>query len=184
MKSDIEKWKKALQEERNQKDIFFRYHPQSPIPLKQREQFKGLEYYPPDPEFRFEIPINTHTEKQVLKINDTQGSEREFLRWGEFRFKMSNELCTLQAYKHNAHEDRLFVPFRDKTSGHETYGAGRYLDLDPELNRTADEMWILDFNNAYNPWCAYSNAYACPFVAPENWLKVAIRVGEKNYSLK
>jgi len=106
------------------------------------------------------------------------------LRWGEFRFKIGDKACTLQAYKSDPNEERLFVPFRDETSGKETYGAGRYLDLDDEHHCTTDGKWILDFNCAYNPWCAYSDAYACPFVDPENWLKVAVRAGEKKYSLK
>jgi uncharacterized protein (DUF1684 family) len=89
--------------------------------------------------------------------------------------------CALQAYKSDPADDRLFVPFRDKTSGDETHGAGRYLDLEPERHLTADGTWILDFNEAYNPWCAYSDAYACPLVPPENWLPVPVWAGEKEY---
>ena len=114
----------------------------------------------------------------------TKGEEQEFIRWGEFRFKVGNKELVLQAYKSNPEEETLFVPFRDATSGKETYGAGRYLDLAPEKNRTPDGKWILDFNRAYNPWCVYSEMYTCPFVPPENWLEAPIRVGEKNYPLK
>jgi hypothetical protein len=78
----------------------------------------------------------------------------------------------LQAYKSDAEEEQLFISFRDATSGQETYGAGRYLDLDAARNRTADGKWILDFNRAYNPWCVYSEDYTCPFVPQENWLAV------------
>lgn len=63
-------------------------------------------------------------------------------------------------------------------------GAGRYIDLKPDRHHTGDGKWIFDFNVAYNPWCAYSEAYACPFVPPENWLKVSIYAGEKNYPIK
>lgn len=76
----------------------------------------------------------------------TKGEEQEFIRWGEFRFKVGNKELVLQAYKSNPEEETLFVPFRDATSGKETYGAGRYLDLAPENNRTPDGKWILDFN--------------------------------------
>jgi len=76
---------------------------------------------------------------------------------------------------------RLFIPFRDATSGQETYGAGRYLDLEADQHLTADGKWIVDLNRAYNPWCAYSEDYVCPFVLPENWLEVPIRAGEKSY---
>lgn len=78
-------------------------------------------------------------------------------------------------------EEELFIPFRDKTNGIETYGAGRYIDLYYERDRTKDGKRILDFNKAYNPWCAYNENYACPFVPPENWLDVPIRAGEKAY---
>jgi uncharacterized protein (DUF1684 family) len=105
---------------------------------------------------------------------------RLFLRWGEFRFNVGNERYVLQAFKTNPEEERLFVPFRDATSGRETYGAGRYLDLDL-TDRTPNGIWIFNFNKAYNPWCVYIQDYACPFVPPENWLEVPINAGEKNY---
>ena len=181
---EISKWKAKIEQERKQKDMFLSSHYQSPIPFEQRQQFTGLNYYPPDPDYRFELELNEHEEKKKLKIEDTQGNEREFLRWGEFRFKIGGKDCTLQAYKSDPHEERLFVPFKDETSARETYGAGRYLDLDYEAHHTAEEKWILDLNNAYNPWCAYCDAYACPFVDPENWLKVAVCAGEKKYSVK
>jgi len=75
----------------------------------------------------------------------------------------------------------LFVPFRDATSGKETYGAGRYIDLEPEERLNNEGKWVLDLNKAYNPWCAYSDAYICPLVPTENWLKVPVRAGEKDY---
>jgi hypothetical protein len=175
-------WKKQIIEEREQKDEFFRMDPQSPLSFDDRQRFKGLNYYPPDPEYRFELQLREHEQKKVLIIEDTQGNEREFLKWGEFEFKIDNRDCILQAYKSSPEENRLFIPFRDATSGKETYGSGRYLDLEQDWHRTHQGYWILDFNQAYNPWCAYSEQYACPFVAPENWLAVAIRAGEKNFS--
>jgi len=182
---NVEKWKADLKMARRAKDEFFGSdHPQSPIPPMERQKFKWLAYYPPDPEYRFELDLHEHKEKKRLKVQDTKGGERELIRWGEFRFKISGKDCKLQAYKSNPAEERLFIPFRDATSGKETYGAGRYLDLEPERHRTADGKWIVDFNVAYNPWCAYSDAYVCPFVPPENWLEVPILAGEKNYLLK
>ena len=177
---EVTKWKKRLELEREDKNIFFGQHFQSPISVEERKKFKGLDYYPPDPKYRFELDLQEHKEKEKIKVQDTQGNEREFLRWGEFRFKIDDGDCVLQAYKSDPGEERLFVPFRDATSDKETYGAGRYIDLEPEENY-AGGKWILDFNKAYNPWCAYSKYYACPFVPPENWLKVPLRAGEKNY---
>jgi uncharacterized protein (DUF1684 family) len=181
---EIHEWENHLKMEREQKNTFFSIHPQSPIPFENRKEFKGLDYYPPDPDYRFEFKIHEHLKKKRIKMFYTKGEEQEFFRWGEFRFKIGGQEHVLQAYKSKPDEERLFVPFRDTTSGKETYGAGRYLDLEPERDRTADGKWVLDFNKSYNPWCAYSENYTCPFVPPENWLEVPIRAGEKIYSLK
>jgi len=180
---DIYKWEKEILYEREQKDIFFKHHVQSPIPFEYRLQFEKLQYYPPNPDFRFELKLHGHSDKKLLEIEDTKGNIRQFLRWGEFRFKIQNKQCVLQAYKSTPEEERLFIPFRDATSGKETYGAGRYLDIDYKENIGKDK-WILDFNKAYNPWCAYSEDYACPFVPPENWLKMPIYAGEKIFVLR
>ncbi len=179
---DVEKWKAERAEERKEKNIFLGSgHPQSPIPPGELHKFKGLDYYDLDPAFSFELELHEHAEKKTLKVMDSKNMERQFIRWGEFRFKIGDKDCVLQAYKSNLMEDRLFVPFRDATSGKETYSAGRYMDLDPENHQTSEGKWIFDLNSAYNPWCAYSEAYACPFVLPENWLKVSVLAGEKNY---
>jgi len=181
--TEVYKWRVRLEQERKEKDRFFAAHWQSPIPPDERPEFRGLRYYPIDPNFRFELELYEHSNKKTMQIEDTKGDIKRFLRWGEFRFNVGNEKCVLQAYKGVPEEEQLFVPFRDATSGKETYGAGRYLDLDLRAC-TTNGRWILDFNKAYNPWCAYSENYACPFVPSENWLKVPIKAGEKNYSLK
>jgi uncharacterized protein (DUF1684 family) len=180
----ISEWEEHLRIERQRKDAFFRMHFQSPLPSDERQNFKGLSYYPPEPDYRFELQLDEHEQKNILKVEDTKGNERELLRCGEFKFKITDTDCRLQAYKSSPEEQRLFVPFRDTTSGKETYGAGRYLDLETDKHRTSEGKWVLDFNEAYNPWCAYSEHYACPFVHPENWLKVPIYAGEKDYPSK
>ncbi|MBN1438871.1 MAG: DUF1684 domain-containing protein [Anaerolineales bacterium] len=182
MNMDI--WKEQIEAERMEKDAFFGRHPQSPIPPAERAGFRGLDYYPPDPGMRFELELSEHTEKKAVRMAYSKGAERDYIRWGEFRFVVDGKECTLQAYKSNADEDRLFVPFRDETSGKETYGAGRYLDLHAAMDRTADGKWVLDLNHAYNPWCVYSEDFTCPIVPLENRLAVPIRAGEKNYGNK
>ena len=181
MENDDE-WKKELLYEREQKDIFFKNHAQSPIPAEHRSQFEKLQYYPPNPKYRFNLKLNEHSDKKILEIEDTKGNIRQFLRWGEFHFEIENQKCVLQTYKSNSEEEGLFIPFRDATSGKETYGAGRYIDLGSR-DHIKDDRWILDFNRAYNPWCAYNENYACPFVPPENWLKIPIYAGEKKFFL-
>ena len=181
---DISKWKEEIERERREKDWFFAEHWQSPIPPEDRVRFEGLEYFPPDPKYRFEIELHEHEDRRTIKMSYTGGEVKEFIRWGEFRFEVDGQEAVLQAYKGDEDEEKLFVPFRDATSGKETYGAGRYIDLEPERDMTPEGKWILDFNRAYNPWCAYSEMYTCPFVPPENWLKVPIRAGEKDYPLR
>jgi hypothetical protein len=173
-------WRDRILETRREKAEFFRSHPRSPIPETERDDFQGLDYYPPDETYRFELPLHEHETRERVTVSTSTEGEREYLRWGEFRFTVDGEEVALQAYKSDPDDDRLWVPFRDETSGEETYGAGRYLDLEPEHHRTNDE-WILDFNQAYNPTCAYSDRYECPLPPMENWLDVRIEAGERSY---
>jgi hypothetical protein len=181
MHMNPEQWKQAIEEARRQKDWFLANGLQSPLPAVERGRFSGLAYYPVDPAHRFELDLHEHEDKEVVATRDTAGQVRELWRWGEFRFRLDGEDCVLQAYKTGPSEERLFVPFRDETSGEGSYAAGRYLDLEPDRHMTAEGRWVLDFNEAYNPWCAYSERYTCPFVPPENWLSVPVRAGEKSY---
>jgi hypothetical protein len=178
---EISIWENDIKMERQEKDTFFAGHFQSPIPFEERSKFAGLDYYPPNADYCFQLELHEHSEKNTLEIEDTSGNVRDFIRWGEFRFKLGAQQHRLQAYKSDRLEQRLFVPFRDATSGKQTYGAGRYLDLLPDEHVTREGKWIVDFNKAYNPWCAYSKDYVCPFVPPENWLEVEICAGEKKY---
>jgi uncharacterized protein (DUF1684 family) len=176
-------WKAEMERVRANKDAFFAQGWQSPIPPQYKPWFKGLEYYPPDPGYRFELELHEHSEQQVVRMAYTKGNEQGFLCWGEFRFKIAGKELSLQAYKRSRGEETLFIPFKDATSGKETYGAGRYIDLEPDTDRTDEGKWVLDFNQAYNPWCVYSEAYTCPIVPVENWLELPIYAGEKDYHL-
>ena len=172
-------WAQRLHKKREGKDRFFKEHPQSPIPPWERKAFKGLSYYPVDPSYRFELALHEYAEKRLVRVKTTNGGERDLVRWGEFRFEADGEEHTLQAFRTDPDAGRLFVPFRDETSGNETYAEGRYLDLEPEIHRTPDGRWVVDFNEAYNPWCEYSDAFECPFAPRENSLRVRVRAGEK-----
>jgi uncharacterized protein (DUF1684 family) len=182
---ETSEWKAEVEKERAAKDRFFRSrYPISPIPSEERAKFKGLDYFLPDPAYTFEVELREHAEKGVVRIAYTKGQERDFLRWGEFRFKVSDQKQKIQVYKSDPAKERLFTLFRDATSGKETYSVGRYLDLEPGRDQTAEGKWILDFNKAYNPWCVYSENYTCPLVPSENRLEVSIYAGEKSYPLK
>lgn len=168
-----------IEGEREEKDRFFAEHPQSPIPDDRREAFDGLRYFQPDQAYRFEVPLREHAVKEEVTVETTTDGERTYLRWGEFRLDVDGESVTLQAYRRPDDDESYWVPFRDETSGEETYGAGRYIDLD-ESDRTEEGDWIVDFNRAYSPFCAYNERYECPLIPMENWLDVRIEAGEKN----
>ncbi|MFC6987760.1 DUF1684 domain-containing protein [Haloplanus sp. GCM10025708] len=151
----------------------------SPIPPEDRESFDGLEYYPLRKEYQFELPLHEHEDNATVPVGTSTGGKQDYLRLGKFRFEIDGETVTLQAYKSDPEDDRLWVPFRDVTSGEETYGTGRNLDLEADTHQTDDDIWILDFTEAYNPTCTYSDHYECPLPPTENWLGVAIKAGEK-----
>lgn len=170
----------AIEQERKEKEHWFREGHDSPIPHELRHTFNGLSYYPIDPAHRFRVTLTVHPKQDVLTFATSTGTAQQFLRYGYFEFPVAGETVRLNVYRpahsHGAH-DSLFIPFRDATSGKETYGAGRYIDLEPQASGAYD----LDLNRAYNPYCAYSDDYVCPLPPPENWLAVPIRAGEKTW---
>ncbi len=174
-------YRETLLSDRQEKDEAFKTGSQSPLTPEKKAAFKGLNYYPPDPALRFRLKLNRYAAPERIRIGTNTGEVRSGLRYGYFEFEVDGKQCRLQAYRLDDSPPEggpsLFVPFRDATSGKETYGAGRYLDL-PE-NTTG--MYDLDFNRAYNPFCAYSESYSCPVPPEENRLAVAIRAGEKKY---
>ena len=174
-------WAERLERRRRAKVEQFRYSSRSPLPPRLRgEAFPGLAYYDPDPEYRFVVPLHEHETKERVTVETTADGEQTYVRWGEFRFPLDDVERTLQAYRPDRDAERFWVPFRDETNGETTYGAGRYLDLEPDTHRT-DGEWVVDFNEAYNPTCAYNYAYECPMIPGENWLGVRIEAGEKDF---
>ena len=120
-----------------------------------------------------------------FEIPTSAGTTKTYTKFGEFRFKLNGKKQKLAVYRsmallnHPIYKDYLFIPFKDKTNGAETYGGGRYLDL--FMKDVAGEEIILDFNKAYNPYCAFSEGYSCPIPPQENHLKIMIEAGEKNF---
>lgn len=179
MSFDEDAWRDALEDHRTAKDDYLRDHPHSPLP-RTLDDFDGLDYYPPDPDYRFELSLDVDPEKEDVVVDTTQGGERQYRRWGTFTFRLNGAERTLAAYRSSPGEDRLWVPFRDETNGDTTYGAGRYLDLDEDDRIDPDtETWVVDFNLAYSPFCAYSDAYECPIVPQENRLDTRVEAGER-----
>ncbi len=176
-----EDWRDRIEQERDAKREYFRASPRSPLPQSlQGGSFPGLDYYDPDPAYRFVLPLDEHEDKEQISVETTADGAQTYLRWGAFHFELNGEEYTLQAYRPDRQTDRFWVPFRDNTNDDTTYGAGRYLDLEPDTHRV-DSEWILDLNAAYNPTCAYNYAYECPLVPMENWLDTRIEAGEKDF---
>lgn len=168
-----------VRQEREEKDEFFGEHPRSPIPGERREGFDGLSYYDVDPALRFEVELEPFDDPEEITVETTQDGQQTYLEAGTFELSVGGETVTLTAFRPPGGEGRLWLPFRDATSGEETYPAGRYLDLEEPDDRTETGAWVVDFNRAYNPFCAYADAYECPLVPTDNWLDVPVRAGER-----
>ncbi len=173
-----------INEQRQRKDRFFALAPQSPLPHEDRhDRFTGLAYYPPDPSFRVTAEIAWFADPEIVQLATSTGEIRPQARFAELRFRLGGQDLRLFGFAdpHERHTHELFVPFRDATSRHETYGAGRYLEVELDHYEEGAHTAIIDFNLAYNPYCAYSPNYSCPIPPAENTLPIAITAGERAY---
>lgn len=171
-----------LQDLRDQIDDFMAHHPQSPLTSEQKEAFRGLNYYDDDDALTFTAPVERFSDDEPLEEMETSTGDRLlYRRWGRFQFQVDGVEAALTIYSDSDGAD-FFMPFRDGTSGSETYGAGRYMDNHrPGLQPLSDTEVEIDFNFAYNPYCAYNPNFSCPLPPVENWLKVPIQAGEKKF---
>jgi uncharacterized protein len=169
----------AVRAYRANKDEFFRKSGNSPVPASERESFAGIPYFDVDEDLVFEdlaLEPYTGTEPTSFQIPTSDGRLRPAERAGVFRFEVGGAPCSLTAYAFEGGNGKsLFVPFLDGTTGIESYGAGRYLDLAPE----DDGTYVLDFNLAYHPSCVYDSRFSCPLTPAENRLPVRIEAGER-----
>jgi len=144
------------------KNRFFKEHPQSPLTEEQRGGFPGLRYFPEQPALRMVLPVEPSVSEATVVMETSTGDTQVYRRLGRLRFIVDGQEAALTL-------------FADALAGSETYGAGRYVE--PEL--LADGRVLLDFNMAYNPYCAYNDDWSCPLTPPENRLRLAIRAGER-----
>ena len=169
----------AVEAFRADKDHFFGHAEHSPIPAGERDGFAGLPYYPVDETLAFpDLVLQPYTgdEPSQFQIPTSDEKLRPAHRAGTLGFELEGQALSLTAYVMDGGDPTsLFVPFLDTTSGIETYGAGRYLDLEPE----DDGTYMLDFNLAYHPSCVYDIKYSCPLTPAENRLPVRIEAGER-----
>ena len=168
-------WRTELETERGMKNAFMAGHVESPF-VAGRVPFHDLVYFPPDPDYRVRAVLKRVSvpEEAFLRTNRDNQAVMRYL--GDLAFSLAGRSLRLRVF--HAGEGvgtSVFVPFRDLTSGRESYGAGRYLTL--ELNES--DEYDLDFNRSFNPYCAYTDEYECSFPPAENDLPVAVRAGEK-----
>jgi uncharacterized protein (DUF1684 family) len=179
-------WAKELGTLRERREDFFRRSPESPLPATGRAGFEGLDYFPPDPAYYFVGRPLVYPRPERFEIATTSGGRRPCERYGVLRFRLDGQVRTLQLYRlldlPESAPDSFLLPFRDETSGQETYPAGRYVDLDGPPGGP----YILDFNAAYNPSCAYGDVerFACPVTPPENRLEVRVEAGERGFTIR
>jgi len=175
-----ERWEIALVEMRIEKNEEFVDRTQSPLPEAAIASFEGLNYYFPDQQFVFELPLQAAATVDTVFLTKRRGEEVPYLRKGTVAFSHDGSVHTLQVFGSadgNA-DDYLWLPFYDATNGTETYGGGRYLDL--ELGQAGTV--VVDFNYAYNPLCDYNHErYNCALPPEGNRLPFAVSVGEKIY---
>ncbi len=186
---DPDAYVRAVNEFRQGKDADFKEALDSPIPATERPAFSGLRYFPPDPALRLMATVEPLAGGGTFMMRTSDNDEREYERYALLHFTLDGQEYHLTAYRTpDADEDESwFVPFRDAQAGKETYGAGRYLEIAPPHAHGAHDTTepprvILDFNLAYNPYCAYSPYYSCPLPPVENTLPIAIRAGEMTYA--
>ena len=171
-------YEEGLLSARAAKDEAFRTSADSPIPPERRGELLPLAYFPPDAGYR--VPAVLKPEKLTgppVMLPTSTGKMRQMVRLGVLAFTLKGQSLTLAAFVEAdaPNLDHLFVPFPDRTTGTETYAAGRYL----EIGRTATGIYVIDFNRAFNPFCAYNEEYDCPYPPPENRLPVPVRAGER-----
>jgi uncharacterized protein (DUF1684 family) len=174
----VEAWRAA-------RERLFREHPQSPIPPDERAGFSGLRWFPPDPAYRVAARLEAGDGEELEVDTGGEDGTIRYRRIGSLRFRLHGTECSLTLLALIGYGGGLFLPFRDATSGRETYGGGRYLvdtakDTDAgclEITVGSPEL-VIDFNYAYHPSCHYNPRWACPLAPPENRLPVAVGAGE------
>lgn len=163
----------SIQDLRKQKDSFLKTDKESPI--KDKTTFMGLKYFEINPNFKVIGKLDKFASDQTINISMTGGETEEYEAYGNVSFEIDGKKYSLKIFK--TPEGNLFLPFKDLTSNKETYGAGRYLDFG--VDDVKNNQIEIDFNEAYQPYCAYNESFTCPITPAENFLNLALKVGER-----
>jgi uncharacterized protein (DUF1684 family) len=161
----------------------------SPLKKKDLKNFKGLAFYPVDSSYIVTAKLERTPNEKAFKLPRTGGDKADYIQYGILTFALQGQELQLHLYRSleemrdPRYKDYLFLPFTDDTSGDGSYGGGRYMDVF-ESKIADDDTVVLDFNNTYNPYCAYNDKYTCPIVPRKNHLDIAIKAGIKDFKKK
>jgi uncharacterized protein (DUF1684 family) len=178
---------RMVEKERFSKDSIFKFNgSETPLDPKEQRWFVRLNYFPPDSSYRVNARLEFLDSPKFVMMPNSRGEKEEYFKLGNVKFVLKGHKCSLPFYQQlkfmkdtiSPYHNTYFMPFSDETNGKETYGGGRFMDLEYEHKNEI----ILDFNYAYNPYCAYNHNYTCPIPPLENHLDFRIEAGEKNYS--
>lgn len=153
----------------------------TPLNTEAKKEFKGVHFYAIDKAYKVEAMFKRTAEEKIFSMKTSGSTTKDYVKYGEATFTLKGKEYKLNVYqsidlaKQRKYRDYLFIPFRDLTSGKETYGGGRYIDL----TIPSDSTLVINFNKAYHPYCAYTEGYNCPIPPRENTLSVKIEAGVK-----
>jgi uncharacterized protein (DUF1684 family) len=170
---------KEIESERQEIIDFMENDPESPFNNKGKVPYEGLNFFDIDPKFKVKAKIKRIASPISFNIQMSNGETEEYFKYATAHFKLQDVKQELFLLKSKRFYDKpyLFLPFYDETSAVESYGGGRYLNIDYEGGKEV----FLDFNLAYNPYCVYRETYRCPIPPPENRITVKVTAGERNY---
>ena len=163
---------------------FFKDASISPLKEKDLKNFKGLDFFAFDSSYVVNADLTRTPEEKSFKMKTTTDRLPEYIKYGIVTFDLFNKSYSLNIYRNldiinnEGYQDYLFLPFLDDTNGLESYGGGRYIDLDIPKG----DNLVIDFNSAYNPYCTYNEKYSCPIVPRENYLSIKINAGVKAFA--
>ncbi len=180
-------YKKEIKEHRKNYKADFLKDQRSPF-YEKKKALKKMRFYKANKSYKIECQFRRTEGAKPFDMATYSGKVKTFIKYGIINFEIAGQKQELSIYRNmglmrmEAYANHLFLPFKDKTNDHKTYGGGRYIDL--EVSDIVDGKVIIDFNKCYNPWCAFSGGYNCPVPPKENHLNLEMKAGEKKYKGK
>lgn len=174
---------RKIEQQRASKDSLLKAANDSPLDPRDKKNMQALDYFDVDPAYKVNAKLEHFATPIPIKMEVSSGAEEDYFKIGKVVFNLKGRSCSLVVYQNAKFindpqlKNTLFLPFNDSTNGKETYHGGRFMDIDYEGK---DDL-VIDFNNAYNPYCAYSNNYTCPVPPEENKLPFRVEAGEKKF---